>query len=61
MNLRAILSLAYPVLQLLLAKYVCTLEDVGRAMVQVATGEHPERVLENKDTTRIARAEMNHY
>jgi hypothetical protein len=52
-----LMSPAYLVLHLLFPKYVCTLEDVGHAMIHVATGEYPDRVLENSDITRIARTE----
>ncbi|MBI3110207.1 MAG: epimerase [Ignavibacteriales bacterium] len=45
----------YPVLKLLFPKYVCTLEDVGRAMIHAAEGGYPKRILECRDITQLSR------
>jgi len=44
----------YPVLKLLLPKYVCTLEDVGRAMIRAAETGYPKSVLECRDIAQLA-------
>jgi len=51
----AYLAPLYPVLKALFPKYVCTLEDVGLAMIQVTKEPHEPRILECRDITRIAR------
>lgn len=51
-----ILTPLYPALKLLLPKYVCTLEDVGRSMIHVVENGFPGRVLECRDITSVARA-----
>ncbi len=45
----------YPVLKTLFPKYVCTLEDIGLAMIQVTKEPHEPRILECLDITRVAR------
>lgn len=49
-----VLAPFYPVLNLLLSKYVCTLEDVGRSMIHVVTDGSQKRVLECLDITQLA-------
>ena len=49
-----ILGAAYPVWKTLLPKYVCTLEDLGLAMVQVALGDSSTPVVECEDIARLA-------
>ncbi len=44
----------YPILKALLSKYVCTLEDLGLAMIHAAAIGYPKHVLENKDITLLA-------
>jgi len=44
----------YPALKRLFPGYVCTLEDIGLAMIQVTKKAHDTRILECKDITRIA-------
>ncbi len=48
----------YPLLKALFPNYVCTLEDVGLAMVHVATRGSERRVLENRDIDLLARSEV---
>jgi uncharacterized protein YbjT (DUF2867 family) len=50
-----VLAPLYPVFKLLLPKYVCTLEDVGRAMIRAVENRSPKRVLECVDITRLSR------
>ena len=44
----------YPVLKILLPKYVCTLEDLGLAMVHAAEKGFSKKILENKDIQELA-------
>jgi len=48
-----VLGTAYPVLRTLFPKYVCTLEDLGQAMIQVTLKEYSKRVLENVDIAQL--------
>lgn len=50
-----VLGVGYPLLKALLPKYVCTLEDLGLAMVGVATLGYTSKVLENPDIAEVAR------
>jgi uncharacterized protein YbjT (DUF2867 family) len=45
----------YPFLKTVAAKYVCTLEDVGRSMLYVALNSSTKKVLECEDITRLGR------
>lgn len=47
-------GLFYPIWKALLSKYVCTLEDLGIAMIQAAKSGYANRGLENKDITKLA-------
>ena len=51
------LARIYPGMTLLLRKYVCTLEDLGRAMIFVATEGDPRRILECTDITELGTKE----
>jgi uncharacterized protein YbjT (DUF2867 family) len=51
-----ILGTLYPVWRLFLPRFVCTLEDVGFAMIGVARGGYPKKILENPDIGRCAEA-----
>src|SRR3972149_3250451 len=46
----------YPLWKVLIPKYVCTLEDLGIAMIQATLEGYPRRILENMDITQLARA-----
>ena len=50
-----ILGFLYPLLRTVFPKYVCTLEDVGLAMVAAAKTGYASPFLENKDIGEIAR------
>jgi uncharacterized protein YbjT (DUF2867 family) len=49
-----ILGLAYPAWKILLAKYVCTLEELGLAMIRAADKQLPKKILECKDIALLA-------
>jgi hypothetical protein len=44
----------YPLLKIISPKYVCTLEDVGLAMIQAAKAGPSRRIIENKDIALLA-------
>ena len=50
-----VLGTAYPLLKALAPNFVCTLEDLGLAMIHVTLGSSSKLVLDNKDIARIAR------
>jgi hypothetical protein len=43
-----------PLLRWLLPQYVTTTEILGRAMIHVAQGGHPKRILETRDINQAA-------
>jgi uncharacterized protein YbjT (DUF2867 family) len=49
-----VLGVGYPVLRALFPKYVCTLEDLGLAMIGVATVGYSSQILENPDIAELA-------
>ncbi len=51
-----VLGPIYPILNLLFPKYVCTLEDLGLAMIQAVRIGSPDRILGNEDIARLAKA-----
>lgn len=53
--LSRVLGLLYPLWKLLIPRYVCTLEDLGLAMIKSARQGYPRRILENKDIAQLAR------
>ena len=52
----AVLSPLYPLLRRILPTHVTTAENLGRAMIAVATSGYQKRVLENADINALARA-----
>ncbi|QJW90918.1 NAD-dependent epimerase/dehydratase family protein [Spirosoma taeanense] len=50
----AVLSWLYPILRRFFSKYVCTLEEVGMAMINGASRGYPISILEVKDIVRLA-------
>jgi uncharacterized protein YbjT (DUF2867 family) len=44
----------YRLWEVLFPKYVCTLEDVGTAMIKVAAEGYPRQILENREITQLA-------
>lgn len=51
-----IVGSAYPLLRLLVPKYVSTLRDLGLAMIEVVRSGNPRPILECRDIVRLARA-----
>ena len=49
-----ILAHIYPILMALLPKYVCELDDLGLAMIQVSQAGYENTILENLDITKAA-------
>ncbi len=47
----------YPLFRLLLPKYICTLRDVGLAMIHVAALGSSKKILESSDITALAEEE----
>ncbi|HTR82307.1 MAG TPA: NAD-dependent epimerase/dehydratase family protein [Bacteroidota bacterium] len=48
------LAIFYPLMRLLFPAYVCTLEDLGNAMILASTKGYSSRILENKDIAELA-------
>ena len=53
--LARILGKAYPLFKTLLPNYVCTLEDLGLAMIHAVERGYTSTILENKDIALLAR------
>ena len=53
-----VFGMVYPVLKLVAGKYVCTLEELGRAMVQASSDGAPKKVLECVDIVDLARTSL---
>lgn len=49
----------YPLLRVIVPKYICTMEELAGAMIRAVGSDHPRRVLENSDIVRIARTEAD--
>jgi hypothetical protein len=49
-----IIGKIYPVLKTLLPKYVCTMDDLGMAMINTVRLGYERNVLENKDIAKLA-------
>jgi uncharacterized protein YbjT (DUF2867 family) len=50
-----VMGVLYPVLEVLFRKYVCTLEDIGLAMINVTEKGYSKKILECEDIVRLAR------
>ena len=62
-NVKPIFKVAgwlYPLWKLLFPKGVCTLEDLGLAMIHAVEMGYPKQILENKDITLFAKAAESH-
>jgi len=55
---RAIAPL-YPVFRALIPSAVCTLEDLGHAMINVSLAGHSKPILENRDIAQLARSPLH--
>jgi uncharacterized protein YbjT (DUF2867 family) len=51
------IGMMYPLLKVISPKYVCTLEEVGLAMIQVARAGPSRQIIENKDIVRLGGTE----
>lgn len=47
----------YPLMNIFVPKYICTMEELAGAMVLVVKAGYPKQVLENSDIVRFGRAE----
>ena len=54
-----ILGSVYPILKFIFPGSVCTLEDLGNAMIYVATRGYTSRILENSDIAAASRATLS--
>lgn len=50
-----VLGLLYPFLKIFLLNYMCTLEDLGNAMIKVSSSGYSKNILGNKDITKLAK------
>jgi hypothetical protein len=50
-----VFGLIYPLLNLLFSKFVCSMEDIGRAMIYVSTKGYSKNILENRDITKLGK------
>ena len=48
-----VISYGYPVLKILFSKYICTLEDLGRSMIQACQEGYPTNILECNDIAKL--------
>jgi hypothetical protein len=53
-----VLGTAYPMLKTLFPNYVCTLDDLGSAMIQVSRHGYPTPILENRDIAAAGRKQF---
>jgi len=49
------IGLLYPVWKFLFPQYVCTLEELGLAMIHAAGPGYPKQILENRDIAQLAK------
>ena len=54
-----VVGMMYPLFKVMSPKYVCTLEDVGLAMIQAAKAVPARQIIENKDIAQLAKADMS--
>jgi uncharacterized protein YbjT (DUF2867 family) len=53
-----VVGLMYPLFKVISPKWVCTLEDVGLAMIQAAKAGPSRRIIENRDIARLAGTDL---
>ena len=58
-KLSTVLGFIYPVLKTLFPKYVCTLHDLGLAMIYATLRGYPQRIIENKDIAQLAKTDLS--
>ena len=56
-----VVGVLYPVWKYLFPQYVCTLEDLGIAMIHAAKHGYPKQILENNEITQIAEADAGSH
>lgn len=49
-----VIGMIYPLLKILLPKYVCTMDELGMAMINASLFGYERKVLENKDIAKLA-------
>ena len=49
-----VVGIIYPLLKILLPKYVCTMDDLGMAMINAVKFGYENKVLENRDIAQVA-------
>ncbi len=54
-----VMGVFYPLLRMLFASYICTLHDLGLAMIQVTAAGYTTNVIENVDIAKLARQNEN--
>lgn len=50
----SVIGIIYPILKIVLPKYVCTMDDLGMAMINTVKFGYENRVLENRDIAQVA-------
>jgi uncharacterized protein YbjT (DUF2867 family) len=50
-----LLAPLFPIMKLFAAKYICTLEDIGRSMIRVSTHGYEKNVLDCEEITSLAK------
>ncbi|KAB2837709.1 MAG: hypothetical protein F9K45_12350 [Melioribacteraceae bacterium] len=53
-NTSKVIGTIYPLLKILLPKYVCTMDELGLAMINASMSGYERKVLENKDIAKLA-------
>jgi hypothetical protein len=54
-TISTVAGMMYPLLNIISPKYICTLEDVGLAMIQAVKAGPSRQIIENMDIARLAR------
>jgi len=49
-----VIGMIYPLLKVLFPKYVCTMDELGLAMINASMSGYESKVLENKDIAKLA-------
>ncbi|HWR72708.1 MAG TPA: epimerase, partial [Nitrospirota bacterium] len=52
-----IAGMLYPAMNILVPKYICTMEEVAKAMILAVKAGYPKQVLENSDIVRLGGTE----
>jgi uncharacterized protein YbjT (DUF2867 family) len=57
-TLAKVIGLFYPALRIVFGSYICSLRDLGLAMIQVTTAGYTTKVIENVDIAKLARQNL---